>query len=38
MNYISAVYGIIAIVMASDWFLRARKLYQGQRRDRVDLV
>lgn len=38
MNYISAVYAIIAIIMAADWFLRARTQYQGQRRDRVDLV
>ena len=38
MNYISAVYAIIAIVMTSDWFFRARMSYQGQRRDGVDIV
>ena len=30
MNYVSAVYGILAIIIALDWFLRARKHYRGQ--------
>ena len=38
MNYISAVYAIIAIIVAADWFLRARTSYHGQLRDRVDVV
>ncbi|EPE09359.1 choline transport protein [Ophiostoma piceae UAMH 11346] len=29
MNYISAVYGIVAIAIVLDWFLRARKVFRG---------
>ncbi|MCJ1479323.1 hypothetical protein MMC13_008008 [Lambiella insularis] len=30
MNYVSAVYGVVVIIMAMDWFLRGRKYYRGQ--------
>lgn len=29
MNYISAVYGVLAIVIAADWAFRGRKSYLG---------
>ncbi len=29
MNYISAVYGIVAFIMILDWFLRGRREYRG---------
>ena len=38
MNYISAVYGVIAIIMAIDWFARARKSYLGQSNESVEEV
>ena len=31
MNYVSAVYGILAVIMLADWFLRGRKHYRGQK-------
>ncbi|KAK4691322.1 choline transport protein, partial [Lecanoromycetidae sp. Uapishka_2] len=30
MNYVSAVYGVVAIIMSVDWFVRGRKYYRGQ--------
>ncbi|KAL8962105.1 MAG: hypothetical protein Q9193_001439 [Seirophora villosa] len=30
MNYVSAVYGILAIIIATDWFSRGRRQYRGQ--------
>ncbi|KAA8643346.1 uncharacterized protein ATNIH1004_010113 [Aspergillus tanneri] len=30
MNYISAVYGVVAVVIAADWFLRGRRSFRGQ--------
>lgn len=29
MNYVSAVYGIIALILLIDWFTRARIHYRG---------
>lgn len=37
MNYIAAVYAVIAIIVAIDWFCRASTDYQGQLRDRVQI-
>jgi len=30
MNYVSAVYGVVVIFVAVDWFARGRKYYRGQ--------
>ena len=30
MNYVSAVYGVVAFIIAVDWFARGRKHYRGQ--------
>ena len=30
MNYVSAVYGVVAVIIAVDWFARGRKYYRGQ--------
>ena len=30
MNYISAVYGVILVIIFTDWFVRGRKNYRGQ--------
>ena len=30
MNYVSAVYGVVAIIIALDWMLRGRKTFRGQ--------
>ncbi len=30
MNYVSAVYGILAIIVSADWFMRGRRHYRGQ--------
>lgn len=35
MNYISAVYGVIGVIMLIDWFVRARKDYRGQSQESV---
>ena len=29
MNYVSAVYGVIAIVVVVDWLVRGRRYYRG---------
>ena len=29
MNYVSAVYGIILLILFLDWFVRGRKHYRG---------
>jgi len=29
MNYISAVYGILILIMILDWFVRGRREYRG---------
>ena len=36
MNYVSAVYGVVGIVIAGDWLLRGRKGYRGQSQRHVD--
>lgn len=30
MNYVSAVYGILVIIIIADWFIRGRRHYRGQ--------
>jgi choline transport protein len=30
MNYVSLVYAVVCIIVASDWFLRGRREYKGQ--------
>jgi choline transport protein len=30
MNYVSAVYGVVILLMSSDWLARGRKSYRGQ--------
>lgn len=30
MNYVSAVYGVVGILIAGDWVVRGRKSYRGQ--------
>jgi choline transport protein len=30
MNYVSAVYGVIVIIILADWFLRGKRSYRGQ--------
>ncbi|KAH8431467.1 choline transporter [Aspergillus melleus] len=30
MNYVSAVYAVVAIIIATDWFLRGRHSFRGQ--------
>lgn len=30
MNYISAVYGVVVIIILADWFLRGKRSYRGQ--------
>jgi choline transport protein len=30
MNYVSAVYFIVVLIIVADWFLRGKKEYRGQ--------
>lgn len=30
MNYVSAVYGVVAVLIALDWVLRGRRSFRGQ--------
>ena len=30
MNYISVVYGVIALIVVIDWFVRGRRHYRSQ--------
>lgn len=36
MNYISAVYGVIFIIVCCDWFMRGRHFYRGTGAERKD--
>ncbi|KAL8823466.1 MAG: hypothetical protein Q9191_005831 [Dirinaria sp. TL-2023a] len=36
MNYISAVYGILALIMLVDWFVRGRRNYRGAGKRHLD--
>ncbi|KAK3079959.1 hypothetical protein LTS18_003493, partial [Coniosporium uncinatum] len=40
MNYVSAVYGVVCVIIAVDWFARGRKGYRGQgdRKEEVEGV
>lgn len=30
MNYVSAVYGVVILVIIIDWQVRGRRMYRGQ--------
>ncbi len=30
MNYVSAVYAVVVIIIAVDWLVRGKKYYRGQ--------
>ncbi len=30
MNYVSAVYGVVVLIILIDWFMRGKKGYRGQ--------
>lgn len=30
MNYVSAVYGVVVVIIVLDWFVRGKKGYRGQ--------
>lgn len=30
MNYVSAVYAVVVLIIAADWFVRGRRQYRGQ--------
>lgn len=30
MNYVSAVYAVIVVIILIDWYLRGRRSYRGQ--------
>lgn len=30
MNYVSLVYGLVVMVIITDWFVRGKKSYRGQ--------
>lgn len=30
MNYVSAVYFVVVVIIIADWFLRGRREYRGQ--------
>jgi choline transport protein len=38
MNYISAVYGVVVVIILIDWFARGRRSYRGQdvRHEEID--
>jgi len=36
MNYVSAVYGVVGILITGDWLIRGRKEYRGQRQRHED--
>lgn len=40
MNYVSAVYAVVVIIIAADWFIRGRKSFRGagERKSDVDHV
>ncbi|EEH22110.2 hypothetical protein PABG_04321 [Paracoccidioides brasiliensis Pb03] len=40
MNYVSAVYFVVVVIILADWFLRGRKHYrgQGQRHDEAEQI
>lgn len=38
MNYISAVYGVLGVIMLIDWVARARKNYRGQSQESIEEV
>ncbi|KAI9709921.1 MAG: hypothetical protein M1820_002999 [Bogoriella megaspora] len=37
MNYVTAVYGVVVIVVLVDWFSRGRKSYRGQSSRKADI-
>lgn len=30
MNYVSAVYGVVVLIIIIDWFVRGKRGYRGQ--------
>ena len=30
MNYVSAVYAVVVVIIVVDWFVRGKKHYRGQ--------
>jgi choline transport protein len=38
MNYVSAVYGVVVLIIVIDWFVRGKRGYRGQslRHEEVD--
>ena len=38
MNYVSAVYGVVVLIIVVDWFARGRKHYRGQSLRREEAV
>ena len=30
MNYVSAIYGIVVLIIVIDWYARGKKNYRGQ--------
>ena len=30
MNYVSAVYGVVVLIIVVDWFVRGKRGYRGQ--------
>lgn len=38
MNYVSAVYGVVVLIIVVDWFIRGRNGYRGQAARHEQLV
>lgn len=38
MNYVSAVYGVVVIIIVIDWFVRGRNGYKGQAARQHDMM
>lgn len=40
MNYVSAVYGVVVLVIVVDWFVRGKKGYRSQtaRHEQADFI
>lgn len=38
MNYVSAVYGVVVLIIAIDWFIRGKNGYRGQAARHEQLV
>lgn len=38
MNYVSAVYAVVAVLMAADWIIRGRKSFRGAGERKSDVA